>query len=113
MALSVRYKANDWCNLFAEEGYIEDPAGSRPFIGQKELAIFFKGVQRMFAELKMTIVEKTLAFNSATVKWQAEAVGYNGRKLYFNGTENFYFNREGQIVAAQVEWDPSVISDQL
>jgi hypothetical protein len=106
-------QANDWCNLFAEEGYIEDPAGSRPFIGQKELAIFFKGVQRMFAELKMTIVEKTLAFNSATVKWQAEAVGYNGRKLYFNGTENFYFNREGQIVAAQVEWDPSVISDQI
>lgn len=105
--------ASKWIGLFTKKGYIEDPVGSRPYLGSQELSIFFKGVQRTFAALDMTIQKKDIQEESIEVSWKANALAFNGKKLVFEGKEVFRFDEQGKIVSAQVYWDPSIVSEQL
>jgi steroid delta-isomerase len=102
-----------WVDLFSENGYMEDPVGSRPYIGHQQLAIFFKGVIRFFSELSMTIESKHLEEDSVKIIWKAKAKSFNGKEILFNGIEVFKINNNGKIMSAQVEWDPSIIAKQL
>lgn len=102
-----------WIGLFAETGYIEDPVGSRPYIGHRELFIFFKGVKRTFSALTMTILNQQRDQNRVEVEWHAEASSYHGKHLSFTGTEVFTICPQGKILSAQVYWDPSVVAAQL
>ena len=102
-----------WISLFDKNGYIEDPVGSRPYLGSQELSVFFKGVQRTFAALDMTIQQKEIRKQSIEVSWQANALAFNGKKLVFEGKEVFRFNEEGKIVSAQVHWSPNIVAAQL
>lgn len=103
----------EWVSLFAEDGYIEDPVGSRPYLGRQQLAIFFKGVLRFFSQLSMVIEEKRAEKECTKVSWTALATVYNGNKITFSGEEVFQINSKGKISVAKVYWDPSVIADQL
>ena len=102
-----------WVGLFSADGYIEDPVGTRPYVGHKELSVFFKGVLRFFAEINMTMETKTVFDNRTEVEWTAQAKTYNGKSLKFKGKEVFYINAEGEIFAAEVYWGPKTIADQL
>ncbi|WP_107039760.1 nuclear transport factor 2 family protein [Brumimicrobium mesophilum] len=108
-----RFDQEGWIGLFSEDGYIEDPIGSRPYIGHKELAIFFKGVIRFFTEFSMEIESKKFEEESIKVSWNTKATSYNGKEIIYKGVEEFKINEAGKIMSAQVEWDPSVIADQL
>jgi hypothetical protein len=103
----------NWIELFAKDGYIEDPIGSRPYVGHQQLSVFFKGFLRFFSKLNMTIESKQIEKESAKVLWKASATCYNGKKVTFSGTEVFQINDNGEILIAQVHWDPSVIAKQL
>ncbi|MGH1336098.1 MAG: tryptophan 2,3-dioxygenase family protein [Aureispira sp.] len=105
--------AAQWVALFSEKGCIEDPVGSRPYIGHQELFVFFKGVQRTFTELNMSIQEKTINKQTAEVRWKANAVAFNGKLLSFEGKEVFHINSKGKITVAQVYWNPLVVAEQL
>lgn len=102
-----------WVQLFAENGYIEDPVGSRPYVGHKQLAIFFKGVVRFFAQINMSIVSTSYKNNSTEVMWNAKATCYNGKEISFHGKEVFQVGESGEIFTAQVYWGPRTIADQL
>jgi hypothetical protein len=105
--------ASKWIGLFSKKGYIEDPVGSSPYLGSQELSVFFKGVQRTFAALNMTIKHKNIREESIEVAWQANALAFNGKKLVFEGKEVFRFDEQGKILSAQVHWNPSSVADQL
>jgi tryptophan 2,3-dioxygenase len=102
-----------WVQLFEEDGYLEDPTGSRPYIGHKELGIFFKGIMRTFSQFNMKILQKSYQQSSVDVHWEAKAISYNNKTIIFNGKEVFRINATGKITAAQVFWDPSIIAQQL
>jgi hypothetical protein len=61
----------------------------------------------------MTIESKQIEKESAKVLWKASATCYNCKKVTFSGTEVFQINDNGEILIAQVHWDPSVIAKQL
>lgn len=103
----------NWVGLFAEDGYIEDPVGSRPYVGHQQLSVFFKGVQRFFSEIDMIIEEKTIIEDGAEVKWKAQATAYNGKEISFHGKEVFQIGAKGEICSAHVYWGPSMIAEQL
>ncbi|RFC55886.1 tryptophan 2,3-dioxygenase family protein [Brumimicrobium aurantiacum] len=102
-----------WVELFTENGYIEDPVGSRPYVGHQQLAIFFKGVIRFFKALNMSVVSKTFEKDSIKVYWKSESTAYNDKKIAYEGVEEFRISSDGKIMAALVHWDPAVISNQL
>ena len=108
-----QFDLKKWTNLFVEDGYIEDPVGSRPYIGHPQLAIFFKGVQRFFSEISMTIENKRQGKNYTKVLWKANATTYHDKKITFKGEEVFRINQKGKILFAEVYWDPSTIANQL
>jgi len=108
-----RFDNEAWIELFATNGYIEDPVGSRPYYGHQQLGIFFKGVLRFFSKLSMTIESKRLEERSTKVLWKAVATSYNGKELNFSGEEEFQINDDGLILAARVHWDPSLVAEQL
>ncbi len=102
-----------WVGLFTEDGYIEDPVGTRPYVGHQELSVFFKGVLRFFGKINMTMKTKTILDNRTEVEWTAEATTYNGKEISFHGKEVFYINTAGAIFAAEVYWGPAMIAEQL
>ncbi len=104
---------DEWVKLFASDGYIEDPVGTRPYIGHQQLSVFFKGVLRFFAELDMTIEEQITKKDCTEVSWTAEATTYNGKEISFNGKEVFHIGTKGEIFAAEVYWGPAMIAEQL
>lgn len=102
-----------WIELFDENGYIEDPVGSRPYIGHKQLGVFFKGVIRFFKKLDMSIEKVETGENGVSVHWRAKAIAFNEKDIEFNGIEVFQINTAGKIQTAKVYWSPKMISDQL
>lgn len=105
--------SDKWIQLFDEDGYIEDPVGSRPYIGHRELFVFFKGVKRTFSTLNMKILTQKRDKNCAEVEWSANATSYHGKQLSFSGKEVFQIGPTGKITSAKVYWDPSVVAAQL
>lgn len=103
----------EWLNLFVNNGAIVDPDGSRPYVGKRYLTAFFKGVQRTFKALNMQIKKQVLHQASAEVFWTAKGTAHNGKSVYFEGKETFYFNVDGSIQTATVDWDPAVVAQQL
>lgn len=107
------FNQENWINLFAKDGFIEDPIGSRPYHGHQQLAIFFKGVIRFFSEFSMTIDRMEVEEEFVKVYWNADAKSYNKKQINYSGIEIFKINDAGEIMTAQVEWDPVVIAEQL
>lgn len=105
--------AKTWIELFETDGYIEDPVGSRPYIGHKELAIFFKGILRTFSKFDMRILEKVYQNTGVKVSWEATSIAYNNKTIQFRGKEVFELNSNGKIIAAQVIWNPAIVGQQL
>lgn len=105
--------AQQWIALFAEDGSMEDPIGSRPYKGHRELGIFFKGILRTFTQLQMSIEQQDFDHHQATVHWRATALAFNGKSLSFEGKEVFQINTQGKIQLAQVHWNPMVVAEQL
>lgn len=108
-----KFDKENWIGLFSTDGYIEDPIGSRPYVGHQQLGIFFKGFLRFFKHLKMTLETKQLEEESVKVSWKAIATSYNDKEILFSGKEIFKISEKGKILSAQVQWDPSIIADQL
>ncbi|WP_299202549.1 tryptophan 2,3-dioxygenase family protein [Brumimicrobium sp.] len=102
-----------WIDLFDENGYIEDPVGSRPYVGHDQLAIFFKGVVRFFKNLTMTMESIEIEKDFVNVYWKAEGTSYNDKSIKYQGVEIFQINDQGKILCAKVEWDPSIVAEQL
>ena len=102
-----------WIELFTENGYIEDPLGSRPYVGHQQLAIFFKGIIRFFKKMNMRIESKVFEEGSIKVYWKSESTTYNDKTLTYSGVEEFRISEDGKIMAALVHWDPAIISNQL
>ncbi|PWH84908.1 nuclear transport factor 2 family protein [Brumimicrobium oceani] len=107
------FNQENWINLFAKDGFIEDPIGSRPYHGHQQLAIFFKGVIRFFSEFSMTIENMNIEEDCVKVFWNAKAKSYNNKEINYSGLEIFRINDSGKIMSAQVEWEPAIIADQL
>lgn len=118
-AISNYFKAisaldlDGWVALFNKDGYIEDPVGSRPYIGHQQLGIFFKGVVRFFKKLNMKVEKIVPEPDGVAVFWKADALAFNNQDIQFNGKEVFQINADGEIQTAKVYWDPTQISDQI
>jgi tryptophan 2,3-dioxygenase len=103
-----------WVALFDEQGSIEDPAGSRPFVGHVELRVFFSGVFQAFRRLRLQAADvQVQPDGEVQVAWDAEAEAYNGRPVQFSGVELFAFTPTGKIRRARVINDPEVIAEQI
>ncbi len=106
---------DEWRSLFVEHPHFEDPKGTKPYISEWNLDVFFRNFQKLFPkvlEAGKTIVEQ--GDNHLKVAWRISAESFlDGLEANFSGTETFYFNPEGQIAVAFAEWQPAALAEDL
>jgi tryptophan 2,3-dioxygenase len=107
-------EVEEWVRLFAEQGLVEDPVGSRPFVGTGELKIWRNGLRNAYREIAFAPgAAALLPDGRAEAEWQAEAVAWNGRPVRFSGTARFTFRPDGRIGLVTLAYDPQVVAAQL
>ncbi|WP_420621939.1 nuclear transport factor 2 family protein [Candidatus Poriferisodalis sp.] len=105
-----------WKQLFADRFRFEDPKGTKPYVTEANLDVFFRNFRQLFPEVNSTAHEVTATdHRSATVRWAIEADTFLGAGITaaFAGTETFYFDTAGKIVAAFADWDPAALAEDL
>ncbi|MEM6335572.1 MAG: nuclear transport factor 2 family protein, partial [Bacteroidota bacterium] len=104
-----------WVELFAPDGWIEDPVGSRPYVTHGGLRIFFRNFMKAFStDLEMTctslhVDEQT---RTARAEWTVSAK-HRAFPISFAGREEFSFGPDGLIEYVRVYHDPEHIGRQL
>lgn len=106
--------ADGWVSLFEPvRGQYHDVPGTRPYLGQAHLRVFINGMFNAFSELHGTHSPPRIEGNTASVDWRFEAVSYHGRKVTFDGHEEFLFDEDGRLLKAVADWSPSRVARQL
>ena len=105
----------EWKGLFSESPHFEDPKGTKPYVSEWNLDLFFRNFQKLFPKMlaaEHTIIEQ--GDNHLKVAWRIEAGSFLKKiGVRFNGTEMFYFDPQGRIVAAFAEWQPAALAEEL
>ena len=110
-----QHAKREWKGLFAEHPHFEDPEGTKPYVSEWNLDVFFRNFQKLFPRMlgvDHTIVEQ--GDNHLKVAWDMEAESFlNNMVVRFSGTETFWFDTRGRIVAAIAQWQPAALAEEL
>ena len=108
-------KKEEWKALFAESLHFEDPRGTKPYVTEWNLDVFFRNFQKLFPKVlgaEHRIVDQ--GYNHLKVAWTLEAESFLTQIVVrFSGTETFYFDPEGRISVAFAEWDPAAVAAEI
>ena len=111
----LEHRKEEWKGLFAESPHFEDPRGTKPYVSEWNLDVFFRNFQKLFP--KMLAVEHTIVEqgdNNQRVAWQMEAESFLRKMtVRFSGTETFHFDPDGRIRVAFADWQPAALADEL
>ncbi len=109
------HKKEDWKELFSDSPHFEDPKGTKPYVSEFNLDVFFRNFQKLFPKIckaESSIVEA--GDNFLKVEWAISAESFfRGIEAQFGGTETFYFDPQGKILIAFAEWEPAALAEQL
>ena len=104
-----------WKELFSDSLHFEDPKGTKPYISEWNLDVFFRNFRKLFPkvhEVESSIVET--GNNHLKLDWSISAESFlKGIEAQFSGTEMFYFDPQGKISVAFAEWDPAALAERL
>ena len=105
----------EWKALFAESLHFEDPRGTKPYVSEWNLDVFFRNFQKLFPKVlgaEHEVVEQ--GDNHLRVTWTLEAESFlNQMPVRFSGTETFHFNPEGRIQVAFADWNPPALAANI
>ncbi len=105
----------EWKRLFSESPHFEDPKGTKPYVSEWNLDVFFRNFEKLFPKVK-EVEHGVVGYgsNHLTVQWRISAESFlNRMDACFGGTETFYFNQEGRILVAVAEWQPGALAQDL
>ena len=104
-----------WKALFSDSPYLKDPKGTKPYISEWNLDVFFRNFQKLFPkvhQVEICVVEE--GDNHLKVDWTISAEAFlDGIEARIGGTETFYFDTRGKILIAFAEWEPAALAKQL
>ena len=105
---------NTWLQIIDENGIIEDPIGTRPYVGHVELQGYFQNIAQTFNELHVREEGPLLIKGKeASVRWHAKGRLYNGKPIVLDGEYKFIINGVGKIQKVEVYWDPDDLALQF
>ncbi len=105
----------EWKALFAEAPHFEALQGTKPYVTEWNLDVFFRNFQKLFPKVlgaEHEIVEQ--GDNHLKVKWTLEVESFLKRiAVSFSGTEMFYFDPEGRIKVVFDRWNPAALAADI
>ena len=108
------HEKEEWKALFAESPHFENPKGTKPYVTEWNLDVYFRNFQKLFPKVlraEHEVVEQ--GDNSLKVAWSLEAESFMKIAVRFSGTETFYFDPEGRISVAFGEWNPDALAADI
>ena len=102
-----------WVNTFAEDAVSYDPVGGPASEGHQKLGEFFQSILGAFKTVGLTENHVFVAGNSAAVKWTANGVSKQGKKVRFEGIDIINVNEAGKIQTLYAYWNPAEMVAQL
>ncbi len=104
-----------WKELFTESPHFEAVRGTKPYVTEWNLDVFFRNFQKLFPKVlgaEYEVVEQ--GDNHLKVAWTLNAESFlNKMPVQFSGTETFYFDPEGRIEVAFDEWDRTALAEDI
>jgi steroid delta-isomerase len=98
---------------FAPDALLFDPADSLPMEGHEGVRMFFLTVAGLFESIEFQKEQVFICANEAAMKFRAQGVGKNGRRVSFEGIDVFSLNEEGTIQDLRGYWNPLPVITQL
>ena len=110
-----KHDKEEWTRLFSESPHFEDPKGTKPYVSEWNLDVFFRNFEKLFPRVKEAEHEVvTYGSNHLTVEWRISAESFlNGMDACFGGLETLYFDPGGRILVAVAEWQPGALARDL
>ncbi len=104
-----------WAAKFAQEASIEDPIGTKPITGGRDIFCQFytNAVNEHFQTLDIQEQNIFIKANQAAVSWIFEGVTHQEVKIVFEGMTLFEFNDSDLISSFKVYWNPTEIMPLL
>lgn len=110
-----RHAKSEWKELFCEHPHFEDPRGTKPYVSEWNLDVFFRNFQKLFPKMlgaEHAIVEQ--GGNHLEVAWNMEAESFlNKMVVRFSGRETFWFDSRGRIATAVAHWQPAALAGEM
>ncbi len=109
------HKKDDWKALFAESPHFVALEGTKPYVSEWNLDVYFRNFQKLFPTVlgaEHEIVEQ--GNNHLKVIWTIEAESFLKKMaVRFRGTETLYFDPEGRVKVVFNDWDPAALAAEM
>lgn len=99
--------------LIDDKGIIEDPPGSRPYIGHSELKGYFQNIAQTFNTLSFHVHHLQFERCEVALTWSGEGQIYNGKNIDFQGVSQFVVNEKRKIQSIKVNWNPKIVASHI
>ncbi len=111
----LKHKKEPWKALFAESPHFESVRGTKPYISEWNLDVFFRNFQKLFPKVLGTEYEiAEQGENHVIAAWTLDAECFlNHMVVRFSGMETFYFDPEGRIEVVYDEWDRAALAADI
>ncbi len=104
-----------WKALFTETPHFEAMKGTKPYVTEWNLDVFFRNFQKLFPKVlgaDYEIVEQ--GKNHVRVAWTLEVESFlNQMAVSFSGNEMFYFDPEGRIEVVFDDWNSAALAAEI
>lgn len=102
-----------WVSAFAPDAVVFNPVGAAPIVDHQGLRELWASVAGALDRVGLNAERVFVVGNGAAVKWTGQGVGWNGRRVVFEGIDIFEFDHDGRVRALWSYWDPSALRAQL
>lgn len=99
--------------VFAPDGQMQDPVGSRPIEGEEGLRRFMASITDNFAAMVLTPDETFHAGGEVAVRWTGRGRSKQGVEVEYAGIDVFSFDEQDRVALMKGYWDPKALFAQL
>ena len=99
--------------VFAPDGAMHDPVGSRPIEDEEGLRRFVASIAENFDAMVLTPDESFHAGGEVAVRWTGRGRSKQGVEVEYAGIDLFAFDDQDRITLMKGYWDPKALFAQL
>ncbi len=99
--------------LFAEDCFVCDPVGSRPYRGQGNVDGYLRACYQAIPKISYRLGEPVVDGTRVLVAWTADAEAFNGASMELAGSWELTFDSDARIRSFVCHWDPATMAQAL
>lgn len=99
--------------LFAPDGFVQDPEGSRPYRGRRELSSYFEGLLQALTSPRFQIRDAIGDGTEMLISWDLETDLYGGNHGFATGSFRISTDDRGRLLSLIGIWQPATLLHKI